>query len=98
MSSELPSTDRPDWVPPKRAPVHEAVADDLRRVLAGRELNTKIEPEPELASRYSISVPTLRNATLILEREGILKRRQGSGTFIVGPGKRPRVRCLSRSQ
>ena len=86
MSSELPSTDRKDWVPPKRAPVHEAVADDLRRVLAGRELNTKIEPEPELASRYSISVPTLRNATLILEREGILKRRQGSGTFIVGRG------------
>jgi DNA-binding LacI/PurR family transcriptional regulator len=55
-------------------------------VLAGRELNTKIEPEPELAKRYSISIPTLRNATLILEREGILQRRQGSGTLIVGRG------------
>ena len=89
MSSELPSGNRKEWVQPKRSPVHEAVADDLRRVLAGRELNTKIEPEPELANRYSISVPTLRNATLILEREGILKRRQGSGTFIVGRGLSP---------
>jgi DNA-binding LacI/PurR family transcriptional regulator len=86
MNSDLPSADRKEWSPLKRSPIHEAVAEDLRRVLAGRELNTKIEPEPELASRYSISVPTLRNATLILEREGILKRRQGSGTFIVGRG------------
>jgi DNA-binding transcriptional regulator YhcF (GntR family) len=76
----------PAWVSPRRAPVHEAIADDLRRVLATRELNTKIEPEPELAARYSVSVPTLRNATLILEREGVLKRRQGSGTYIVGRG------------
>ncbi|MCX6972624.1 MAG: GntR family transcriptional regulator [Verrucomicrobia bacterium] len=74
------------WAPPNRAPIHESVADDLRRVLAGRELDTKIEPEPELAKRYGISIPTLRNATLILEREGVLKRRQGSGTYLVGRG------------
>jgi len=86
ISSELPTGDRHEWVPPKRSPIYESVADDLRRLLAGRELNTKIEPEPELAKRYSISIPTLRNATLILEREGILQRRQGSGTLIVGRG------------
>ncbi|MEI6491490.1 MAG: GntR family transcriptional regulator [Verrucomicrobiota bacterium] len=87
------------WVPRRRAPVHEAISDDLRRVLAGRELNSKIEPEPELAQRYGVSVPTLRNATLLLEREGILKRRQGSGTYIVGRGNVGKALdvCLSLS-
>jgi len=74
------------WNPPARLPIYEAIANDLRAVLAKRELNTKIESEPILAKRYQVSVPTLRNATLILEREGILARRQGSGTYIVGRG------------
>jgi DNA-binding LacI/PurR family transcriptional regulator len=69
-----------------RRPIHESVAEDLKRFAARKEVGERIETELLLAKRYGTSIPTIRNAVLLLEREGVLQRRQGSGTYVTGRG------------
>lgn len=42
----------------------------------------KLPPERELAQRFNVSRPSLREAIHILEVRGLLVRRQGGGTFV----------------
>jgi GntR family transcriptional regulator len=42
-----------------------------------------------LAAEYRVSVGTVRRAVEGLEKEGILVRKQGRGTFVAGSGRRP---------
>ena len=44
----------------------------------------KIPAEKELTDRYSVSRHTVRKALDLLEREGVLEKRQGIGTFYKG--------------
>jgi len=44
---------------------------------------TKIPSENELAQRYRIGRPTVRQATDLLVRQGRLERRRGSGTYVL---------------
>ncbi len=46
------------------------------------QLGDKLPSEKELGERFSISRQTVRQATSVLENEGILERRRGSGTYI----------------
>lgn len=48
----------------------------------------KIPSEPELARRFGIGRPTVRQATDLLIRRRRLERRRGSGTFVVDPPER----------
>ena len=41
-----------------------------------------------LAEEYGIGRPTVRQATDLLVREGVLQRRRGSGTFVLPPARR----------
>lgn len=43
---------------------------------------SRIPTEKELLSHYGVSITTLRNAIGILCREGLLTRKQGSGTYV----------------
>ena len=59
----------------------------LQRVLAeliGTDLNPgeRVPSERELMVRFAVSRATVRQAIDALEREGILERRHGSGTFV----------------
>jgi GntR family transcriptional regulator len=45
----------------------------------------RLPPERELAERFSVQRVTLRQALGILESQGLIDRRQGSGTFIARP-------------
>lgn len=58
------------------------VADRLRKRLRS-EYSTggQLPSEPKLASAFGVSRGTVRQALTILEREGIIFRRQGSGTY-----------------
>ncbi|MBX2838540.1 MAG: GntR family transcriptional regulator [Gammaproteobacteria bacterium] len=70
-------------------PLYRQLADRiLSEIDAGQHaVATKIPSENELADRYSIGRPTVRQATDLLVRQGRLERRRGSGTFVCSPSK-----------
>ncbi len=56
---------------------------------------TKLENELALAKRYNLSRPTMRQAMDHLVREGLVVRRRGVGTQVVGPQVRRNLRLSS---
>ncbi|MCB0166645.1 MAG: GntR family transcriptional regulator [Anaerolineae bacterium] len=52
----------------------------------------QLPSEPELADEFNVSRGTIRNVLSALEREAIISRRSGAGTFVIRkPTKEPRV-------
>lgn len=72
------------------SPLHEQVRRALaQEIQDGRYDETgMIPPEPELCERFGVSRITVRRAVSDLESQGMVQRRQGTGTFVTGP---PRV-------
>lgn len=67
-------------------PLYRQVADTLRAEIAARlDPGEAIATEPELERRFEVSRITVRRAVDELAREGLLVRRQGSGTFVARP-------------
>jgi DNA-binding FadR family transcriptional regulator len=60
------------------------VSGDLaRRISEGEyEIGTRLPPERELAQRYGVSRPTMREAIIALEVDGLVETRQGSGIYV----------------
>jgi GntR family transcriptional regulator of arabinose operon len=69
---------------PKAKPLFESVAELLRnRIDAGEwQFGNRLPVESELAEQYSVGVNTLRRAVDMLVSDGIITRRQGSGTYV----------------
>jgi len=65
-------------------PADRASLDALRR-LATEMAGRKLPGERELASRLDLSRQRLRALLAVLEAEGIVERRQGSGTYAADP-------------
>lgn len=63
----------------------DLVREHLRGVIAGLDVGASIPPERRLAAELGVSRVTLRRAIEDLEGEGLLHRRQGSGTFVTEP-------------
>lgn len=63
----------------------ELVAKSLRDGIADDSLplEGKLPSEPQLAARLGVSRATVREAITLLETEGIVDRRHGSGTFVL---------------
>lgn len=73
---------------------YQTLADRLREELnrnSGRQ-GWKLPTEHELAQRYQLSRQTVRHALRLLEEEGLIHRRQGSGSYTTGlsPSTAPR--------
>ena len=63
----------------------ERAAKDIRdAVRSGAYPDGRLPAEPMLAQQLGVSKATVRHAVSILEQEGLLSRRQGAGTFIIG--------------
>jgi GntR family transcriptional regulator len=59
--------------------------EHLGRIIAETEPGERLVTEPELARQLGVSRATLREAMRTFETQGLLRRRQGSGTFVVRP-------------
>lgn len=66
---------------------YQIVADDLQQAIAGGNIRPgdRLPSEPELAARHGVSRETVRRALDLLERDGRVRRVQGSGTFASHP-------------
>ena len=73
------------------APKYQTIADQLRiHIEAGKYANAKVLPtEFSIAEEYQVSRQTVRQALSILARDGIIEKRQGSGSHILRHGPAP---------
>lgn len=67
-----------------------AIADDLRNQISTGHLKAgeRLPSEAQLAARYAVSTPTLRNALALLQAEGLVEKIHGIGNFVRGPLRR----------
>ncbi len=66
------------------SPQYMKIYDDIRKKIKDGRLapGMKLSTEQEIATQFGVSRPTVRQALLELEREGLLERYRGKGTFI----------------
>jgi GntR family transcriptional regulator len=57
---------------------------DLAALIARTPAGQRLVSEPELAKQMGVSRATLREAMRTFETQGLIRRRQGAGTFVVG--------------
>lgn len=67
-----------------KVPVHEQLMKDLRKDILDRRIlsGTMLPPENTLAEKYNISRPSVRKALAELEKQRLVEKRPGLGTFI----------------
>jgi len=64
---------------------YQRLQNDLSDLIQRAPKGTKLPSEPKLAQQLGVSRATLREAMRTFESQGLLRRRQGLGTFVVGP-------------
>lgn len=70
---------------PPRGTRFRTVAARLRQAISDGQwpVGGRLPTEPELARTHAVGVNTLRRAVDLLVEEGLVRRRQGSGTYVV---------------
>jgi GntR family transcriptional regulator len=66
-------------------PLYRQLADWLRADIARKTTGDRIDSEPKLALRFGVSRFTATRAIEILVDEGLIRRRQGLGSFVAPP-------------
>src|SRR5438270_12798913 len=68
-------------------PVYQRIQNTIRKKIESAELKTgdSVASERELAKIHKVSLMTARHALAGLEREGLVERRRGAGTFVAAP-------------
>ncbi|HEY9121593.1 MAG TPA: GntR family transcriptional regulator [Brevefilum sp.] len=66
---------------------YQRLQNDLSDIIHDAPRGTKLPSEPELAKNLGVSRATLREAMRTFESQGLLRRRQGLGTFVHGPSQ-----------
>src|SRR5450432_3566095 len=68
-------------------PVYKKIQNAIRKRIETLELGPgdAVASERELAKTHKVSLMTARHALAGLEREGMVERRRGAGTFVASP-------------
>src|SRR5512134_163018 len=62
----------------------QRLQEDLAKLIGSTPPGQRLLNEPELAKQMGVSRATLREAMRTFETQGVIRRRQGSGTYVVG--------------
>jgi GntR family transcriptional regulator len=70
-----------------RVPRYQQIADILRQRIreGGFEPGSRLDTQRRLAAEFGVTLMTLRQALQGLERDGLIARRHGLGTFVAAP-------------
>jgi len=73
-------------IEPRR--LYRQIADQIRALIRSREFpaGARLPPERDLARQLGVSRPSVREALIALEVEGLVEVRIGSGIYVLGPG------------
>src|SRR6202051_1866453 len=71
----------------KRTPAYKRIQGQIRDRIASAALKPgdAVASERELAKTHKVSLMTARHALAGLERDGVVERRRGAGTFVASP-------------
>jgi len=71
----------------RATPAYQRIQKAIRQRIEGGQLKSgdMVASERELARLHRVSLMTARHALAGLEREGVVERRRGSGTFVAPP-------------
>jgi DNA-binding FadR family transcriptional regulator len=77
--------------------LYRQIAEQIRRLIHRGHLrpSDRLPAERELARQLGVSRPSLREALIALEVEGLLDVRIGSGIYVAQPGGRTRAASIS---
>ena len=70
---------------PSERPLYRQLVEELRADIAKRGVGDRIDSEPKLAQRFGVSRFTVARAIEVLVDEGLVRRRQGLGSFVAPP-------------
>jgi DNA-binding FadR family transcriptional regulator len=75
-------------IEPRR--LYRQIADQIRELIRSGEFvaGARLPPERDLARQLGVSRPSVREALIALEVEGLVEVRIGSGIYVLGPGVR----------
>ena len=62
----------------------QRLQSDLAALIGSADPRSRLISEPKLAKQLGVSRATLREAMRTFETQGLIRRRQGAGTFVVG--------------
>ena len=66
-------------------PTSQRLHDRLGSLIASTTPGNRLPSEPDLARELGVSRATLREAMRIFETQGLIRRRQGAGTYVLSP-------------